>query len=213
METKNIQLKTLFAAIFLVVVLEAVGAVFPASRPFRLPMIGVVRLLDIVCLLTIVFLLEKNVSCIGLHRLGIFSALKRGALWSIGFGILSAIIALVLILAGIQPLALIKVPLPENTLSLLFYFLVGGIIGPVAEELFFRGLIFRFFRPWGFLFSLIISSLVFAAMHMTSGVPVPQLVGGVLFAVSFEFEKNLLVPTIIHILGNLAIFSFSIISI
>lgn len=211
METENIQLKTLFAATALVVLLEVVAAAFPDSGFFNLPRIGAVRLLDIACLLIAVFLLEKKLSCIGIHSAGIFSALKKGVLWSIGFGVLAAIGALVLVLCGIQPLNLIKVRLPAGNLSLALYFLVGGIIGPAAEEIFFRGIIFRFFRRWGFLFSLIFSTLIFAAMH-GSAVPLPQLVGGLLFAVSFEIEKNLLVPTIIHILGNLTIFSFSFLS-
>lgn len=212
METENIQLKTLFIATALVVVLEVVASALPASGLYKLPMIGFVRLVDIACLLITVFLVEKNLSCIGLHRAGIFSALKRGALWSIGFGVLAAIGALVLLSFGIQPLNLIKMRLPADNLSLALYFLVGGIIGPVAEEIFFRGIVFRFFRRWGFLFSVIFSTLIFASMH-ASAVPLPQLVGGLLFAVSFEIEKNLLVPTAIHILGNLAIFSFSVLSI
>jgi hypothetical protein len=38
------------------------------------------------------------------------------------------------------------------------------------------------------------------------------VVGGVLFAAAYEKEKNLLVPVTIHCLGNLAIFSLSLIS-
>lgn len=214
METKKIQLKTLFAAVALVIVLEVISGVVHTSSFLNLPVIGVIRLLDILCLSSLIFLLEKNVSCIGIYRSGAFSALKRGALWSIGFGILAAITALVLFLSGINPLHLIKVQLPADTVSILLFFLVGGIVGPAAEEIFFRGLIFRYFRQWGFFFSLCFSTIIFAALHSgTSGIPLPQLVGGILFATSFEIEKNLLVPTVIHILGNLAIFSFSLITI
>jgi hypothetical protein len=38
-------------------------------------------------------------------------------------------------------------------------------------------------------------------------IPIPQIVGGLLFALSYEVEKNLMVPIIIHMSGNLAIFS------
>lgn len=213
METENIQLKTLFATVALVIVLETIGVAVRTSSLLNLPVIGVIRLLDILCLAAVVFLLERNLSCIGIHRSGIFSALKTGCLWSIGFGTLAVIAALVLFFSGIHPLHLIKVQLPSDTFSLVLYFLVGGILGPAAEEIFFRGLIFSYFRRWGFLFSLCFSTIIFASMHtMASGIPLPQLVGGILFAASFEIEKNLLVPTVIHILGNLAIFSFSIIS-
>lgn len=210
METKSIQLKTLFAAVVLISALETIGTIAPAFGPLNLLVIGVIRLLDILGLLSVVLLMEKNVSCIGLYRSGFFSALRKGVLWSIGFGLLASITALVVFLSGVNPIPLIKVQLPGDTVSLLLLFLVGGIVGPAAEEIFFRGLIFVFFRRWGFLFSLCFSTLIFAALHPTAtGIPVPQLVGALLFAVSFEIEKNLLVPTIIHILGNLAIFSIA----
>ena len=35
---------------------------------------------------------------------------------------------------------------------------------------------------------------------------ITQAIGGVVFAVSYELEKNLLVPITIHCLGNMAIF-------
>jgi hypothetical protein len=37
------------------------------------------------------------------------------------------------------------------------------------------------------------------------------MIGGILFAVAYELEKNLLVPIIIHVLGNLAIFVLALI--
>ena len=37
------------------------------------------------------------------------------------------------------------------------------------------------------------------------------MIGGILFAVAYEMEKNLLVPITIHVLGNLAIFTLALI--
>jgi membrane protease YdiL (CAAX protease family) len=47
--------------------------------------------------------------------------------------------------------------------------------------------------------------------YPTSGtaIPITQLIGGILFAVAYEIEKNLLVPITIHFMGNLAIFTLS----
>ena len=39
-----------------------------------------------------------------------------------------------------------------------------------------------------------------------------QMIGGILFAVAYEMEKNLLAPITIHILGNLAIFILTLIT-
>jgi len=213
METKSIQLKTLFAAISLILLIEAIASIFAATGTSSLPLIGAIRLLEISGLLALVFLLEGNLSCIGLYSSGTFFALGKGALWSIGFGLIAALAALLLWVSGTNPFQLVRVRLPSDSASRVLFFSVGGVIGPVAEEIFFRGLIFRFFRPWGFIFALCFSTVIFAALHSASaGIPVAQLVGGLLFATAFEFEKNLLVPTIIHILGNLAIFSFSFIT-
>lgn len=213
METENIQLKTLVSAIALILIVESIGARIVPSDAMTLPAIGIVRLLEIVGLVLLVFLFEKKLSCIGLYRSGMSSAFRKGIIWSVCFGLLAGGATLVLFLFGIHPLGLIRVQLPSNVGSLLLYFTIGGVIGPAAEELFFRGLVFRFFRRWGFAFSLCFTTVIFAALHpMSSGVPIPQIVGGLLFATAFEIEKNLLVPTLIHVLGNLAIFSFSIIT-
>jgi len=44
------------------------------------------------------------------------------------------------------------------------------------------------------------------------GIPLPQVVGGLVFAVAYEIEESLMVPIIIHVLGNLAIFTLSLMS-
>ncbi len=82
------------------------------------------------------------------------------------------------------------------------------LIGPIAEEIFFRGILYGFFRRWGAPTAIVLSTLLFVLPH-TSGsiIPVTQLIGGILFAVAYEVEKNLLVPMLIHCLGNLAIFN------
>jgi membrane protease YdiL (CAAX protease family) len=214
METDSIGLKTLFSAIALILLLEIVSGFIDVPDAMTLTAIGLLRLLEIASMLAVVFLFEKNVSCIGLDRSGVFNAVKKGAVWSVGFGLLAAIAALILFIFGFHPLQLIRVQLPSGPLSLALFFSVGGVIGPMAEEIFFRGLIFRFFRQWGFVFSLCFSTAIFAAMHpMSSGIPIPQIIGGLLFATAFEIEKNLLVPMILHILGNLALFSLPLLTV
>jgi hypothetical protein len=58
--------------------------------------------------------------------------------------------------------------------------------------------------------ALILSTLFFVLSHPSRHtIPVTQVIGGILFAVSYEVEKNLLVPITIHSLGNLAIFALA----
>jgi membrane protease YdiL (CAAX protease family) len=92
--------------------------------------------------------------------------------------------------------------------SFLSGFLVGGLIAPVAEELFFRGILYGFFRQWGLLFAILSSTMIFVLAH--PGASYVQITGGIIFAISYEKEKNLIVPITIHSLGNLSLFSLSL---
>lgn len=131
----------------------------------------------------------------------------RGALWSAGIAVLTVICFLVLSALGHDPLGMIRHPLPGTRMGIAGYFLVGGLLSPVAEELIFRGLLYGYFRRWGILPALIISTLLFVLAHMPGPfIPIAQLLGGVIFAVAYEMEKNLIVPIVIHISGNMAIF-------
>jgi hypothetical protein len=103
--------------------------------------------------------------------------------------------------------------LPSESNRLFNFLLVGALIGPVAEEIFFRGILYGFFRRWGIPAAVLLSTLLFILPHSQSSglaLPITQLIGGILFAVAYEIEKNLLVPITIHCLGNLAIFILSL---
>jgi membrane protease YdiL (CAAX protease family) len=103
-------------------------------------------------------------------------------------------------------------PAYSHLSELFAYFIVGSLLGPSAEEFFFRGLLFGYFRKFGFGPALILSTLLFIFAHLSgSTLPITQLAGGLLFAVAYEVEKNLIVPIVIHCLGNLAIFSLSLV--
>jgi len=107
----------------------------------------------------------------------------------------------------------IRTGFPKSSEDLLLFFLVGGIVAPVTEEVFFRGILYGFLRRWGILVALVLSTAAFALTHgIGHGFPVTQVVGGILFAGAYEIEKNLVVPITIHCLGNLAIFSLSMMS-
>jgi membrane protease YdiL (CAAX protease family) len=101
--------------------------------------------------------------------------------------------------------------LPRRQSDILIFFLVGGIVAPVAEEVFFRGILYGFFRRWGVVVALVLSTAFFVLPHLGShGLPITQIVGGVLFAIAYEIEGNLMTPITIHSLGNLAIFTISL---
>lgn len=211
MEAKQVQIKTLILSVVAIACVEA-GLVL-TKAPFN-PMLrlGVARLLELGLIVWIVHIVETNVVAIGLHRTRWITGLKKGLLWSAGFGALSGIVFAFVFMAGTNPLSMIRASLPKNSANLLLFFLVGGIVAPVAEEVFFRGILYGFLRRWGIALALVLSTAVFALIHgLGHGFPLTQVVGGILFAAAYEVEKNLLVPITIHCLGNMAIFSLSLI--
>jgi len=88
------------------------------------------------------------------------------------------------------------------------YFLVtligAGILGPISEELYFRGLIHRWFMPrLGFTSRVLASSIFFGLGHIDSvGVLASSFIMGIVLAVVYEKTESLWVPIAIHIFTN-----------
>jgi hypothetical protein len=214
MEAKKIKLRTLLLCFAAVLAIELVTWVVTSKSPYH-PMLilATARLLQILLIILIVLTWGKGFSSIGLARSEMLSGLKKGLLWSAGFGALVSIACVGLFVAGINPLTLMKARLPTQTGDLILFFIVGGMVGPVAEELFFRGVLYGFLRRWGLIVALVLSTLIFVLCHpIGHGIPITRLVGGFLFALAYEFGGSLIVPITIHGLGNLAIFTISLIS-
>jgi len=214
LETKRIKIKTLIICLAAICFVEAARWLV-TSRNLWNPMtaLGATRLLEIILILLVAEIWGKGFPSIGLSQSKIFSGFRKGLIWSAGFGMLALIGFLVLFLLRIDPLKFIQTPLPARQQMVLLFFLVGGIIAPVAEEVFFRGILYGFFRRWGVVVAIVLSTAFFVLPHLGShGLPITQIVGGVLFAIAYELEGNLMTPITIHALGNLAIFTVSLVS-
>ena len=212
MEANNITLKTLVISIAAVFAMETVFRLAISGQAgSHLPALGIIRTMETLCLLFIARRFEKNLTAIGVSRAKMLPGLTRGLIWSVCFGIAAGVLFSVLFAAGINPLKLVHTPLPSAPRQIFIFFLVGGVIGPVSEEIFFRGIIFGFFRRWGVYAAILISTVLFILPHGRH-LPLTQMVGGIVFAIAYEREKNLMVPVTIHCLGNLAIFSLTFFS-
>ena len=79
-----------------------------------------------------------------------------------------------------------------------------GILAPISEELYFRGLLHGWLRqrlPVGW--AVAVSSLAFGLAHMDSvGVMISAFVMGIVIAVFYERTNSLWVPVLIHIVTN-----------
>jgi CAAX protease family protein len=174
-------------------------------------LLGTSRLIEASLIIGVALAGKNGLSVLGLKTGRVLSGFKRGLLWSAGFGGGVLLVYISLQVMGVDPLPLIKTQLPLNTGDLILFFLVGGMISPVTEELLFRGVVFGFLRRWGASPAVMISSLAFVLAHMDfTGFFFVQATGGILFAIAYEVEKNLMVPITLHVLGNLAIFSISL---
>jgi len=183
-----------------------------------LMLIGFARCVEALVILLIFYMSKNGISAIGFEKYRIIRGIQKGLVWSAGFGALAGLGGLILFICGFDPFALIHVGLPKTRPQIILFFLVGGVIAPIAEEIFFRGIIYGYLRDfmfkkmdrWGVLPALFISTALFVMAHQVgSGIPLPQLAGGVVFCVAYEIEKSLFAPIIIHSLGNLALFTVS----
>jgi hypothetical protein len=172
--------------------------------------IGLARLIDMAWMVLVISRSPRGWSRIGLVRAEWLLGLKKGFLWSVGFGLLAAAGYTLLHLIGFDPMRILR---PDPTALLdepALIYGVGGLIAPIAEEMYFRGLMFGYCRRWGFWPALFLSTLVFTLMHGSAlGTAIPQFVGGIVFASAYEIEKSLLAPIAIHVLGNTAIFTLA----
>jgi membrane protease YdiL (CAAX protease family) len=214
METNRIEIRTLIISIVVILCVEAAMRGVARGSPFD-PMIvlGVIRVLEIALLVLVAILWGGGLSSMGLARSSGIHGLTRGFLWSAGFGMGALAAHLILYAVGINGLSLIRTHLPRGSGNIALFFLVGGMVGPIAEEVFFRGILYGFFRTWGVLVALAFSTFVFVLAHpVFPSIPVTNVVGGIVFGLAYEKEENLVVPVTIHALGNMAIFTLSLIS-
>lgn len=207
-----IQIRTLIAGLVAVLATELLGwRLIEWSVLPPLVVAGLVRITQVAAILWIMRLWEQGLIAIGWAPDAWLNGLKKGAVWSLAFGAAAGIGMAAVHLAGGDPLKMIRSPLPAKGYELCLFFLVGGVIAPVAEEIFFRGILYTFFRRWGVVCALAVSTAIFVVLHAPYGIPYTQIVGGLVFAAAYEITGNLTVPMTIHCLGNLAIFSLSLI--
>ena len=79
-----------------------------------------------------------------------------------------------------------------------------GVLAPIAEELFFRGLLYDFFRQKvGVTWAVVLSASLFGLAHFDSlAVVLSTFVMGVVMAISVEYTKSLWMTIWMHIVTN-----------
>ena len=93
----------------------------------------------------------------------------------------------------------------EDILDIPFFvmLLIIGIIGPLSEELVFRGVVYQGYKKSGtVLQSLLLSALLFALMHMNFNQAAYALVIGVILILLVEATGSLWASIIFHVVFN-----------
>ena len=210
MGSTPISLGFLSASLAMVVLIEAsMAQVAPWLHLARLWMLCITRTIQLAAVLALFAQMSNDWQALGLASGTWRKGLKRGLIWSGGFAIIAGLLFIGLFIAGQNPFLIIRTRLPSAPTQQVLFFGVGGIIAPITEEVIFRGLVFGYLRRWGFTAALLISTALFAVMHLPT-LPATQIVGGMVFAIAYHIEGSLIVPIVIHMLGNLAIFTLSL---
>ncbi len=203
----KIDAKTLGRAVLLVAVLEWAGLLISRYGVPKLPVMAMLRMVQIIGLTGLVLPKGNGLAPIGLAPSALQGGIKSGIKWSAGFGM-----AAILVLAAVMVFkpALLDTftrsgfPRPN---AMVGFMILACVIGPVAEEIFFRGCLFGFFRKWGFWPAMTLSTALFALAHLPARISLVQVTGGLLLAVVYETSQSLYAPIIVHVLGNTAIYT------
>lgn len=80
---------------------------------------------------------------------------------------------------------------------------LGGFVAPFAEELFFRAVLYPWMRArWGVLPGMLVSGVLFGAVHGEISVAAAAALLGFLLAWVYERSSSLWPPVIIHVINN-----------
>jgi len=212
MKLRKISLQVVLTASTILIIIELFTAgIISRLGIYPLSAICIARVIGIASMIFILIYLGNGLKSVGLLRENIARGFSKGFAWAAAFGLFALLFLGILHFAGFNILTLFASRRPQNTFHIFLLFFVGGLISPVAEELYFRGIVYVYLRKWGVIMATLGSSILFSMVHLlTSGVSPVQVIGGLVFAIAYEVEKNLLVPITIHVLGNMAIFTLSL---
>ncbi len=85
----------------------------------------------------------------------------------------------------------------------LFLFIIGAVLAPFAEELFYRGMMYPIFRRQvGPLPAMLIAGTLFGIVHFDPWRVIPLAIGGTLLCYLYEKTNSIYVTTVAHGIWN-----------
>ncbi len=87
--------------------------------------------------------------------------------------------------------------------ELLLMLLVGSVLAPLVEEVYFRGMVYPVLRQYlGMTWGMIVSGILFGMMHWDLWRTVPLALGGIILAYIYERSRTIYAPWIAHGVWN-----------
>lgn len=84
-----------------------------------------------------------------------------------------------------------------------WFFLVGALLAPLVEEIFFRGFLFQGLRArYGWVSGILLSSGIFAVAHLDPASLIPTFILGCLLAYLYHRSNSIWPGVILHVLVN-----------
>ena len=86
-----------------------------------------------------------------------------------------------------------------------YLFVLGSVVilGPIVEELMFRGIVYHSIKKaLGVWAAILLSALLFGIWHMELVQPIDVIIIGVGIAIVYETTGNMVYPVLLHILNN-----------
>lgn len=151
---------------------------------------------------------RTSLRILGLHKLTSWKDIGLGLAGMVGYFVLTAIlmVAVVNIFTGIdidqaQDLGGIK---PQSSLELMIVFALLVVIGPVVEELIFRGYLYGKIRQSGapFWLTALVVSVLFGAVHMQWNVAVDTFALSLVMCLTREATGTLWPSILMHMSKN-----------
>ncbi len=108
---------------------------------------------------------------------------------------------------ALQPESTVPFEVVRERLTIVLTGVAVVAVAPLAEEVFYRGLIFGGLQRWGFWPAAVISGAVFSGVHLDPGSLIPFFIIGVVLAWLFWRRGNLWESVAFHVIFNAVSFS------
>jgi hypothetical protein len=170
--------------------------------------------LEDLAFLLIVYLALFRPGVMSLREMGLGRLSSRSVVHGLGWGLLflvvSAVVSTVLAAFGVEQNQAQQFPLEgTGTAGRVAVLLAGGLLAPFAEEVFFRGYVFRAMAARkGLARGVIYSSLLFGIVHLNLAAFLPISLGAVLLALAYHRSRDLWTAIVAHAVNN--IFAFTV---